>query len=118
MSDHLHTTRSAVCATPESITSNQQPATSNQLPAVRPNRLKWPADWRAPLTRWLLAAVLAACVGTGLSAQTPGATNLGTINFPTSAAPAAQGPFLVGVKALFNFEFDIAYEAFLKAEKT
>jgi tetratricopeptide (TPR) repeat protein len=69
------------------------------------------------MKRWLLAAVLAACVGTGLSAQTPGATNLGTINFPTSAAPAAQGPFLVGVKALFNFEFDIAYEAFQQAEK-
>jgi len=69
------------------------------------------------MKRWLLAAVLAACVGTGLSAQTPGATNLGTINFPTSAAPAAQAPFLVGVKALFNFEFDIAYEAFQQAEK-
>jgi tetratricopeptide (TPR) repeat protein len=69
------------------------------------------------MKRWLLAAVLAACAATGLSAQTPGATNLGTINFPTSAAPAAQGPFLVGVKALFNFEFDIANEAFQQAEK-
>ena len=36
------------------------------------------------------------------------ATELGTINFPTSAKPAAQAPFLVGTKALYNFEFDIA----------
>ena len=40
------------------------------------------------------------------------ATELGTINFPTSAKPAAQAPFLVGTKALYNFEFDIAAEAF------
>jgi tetratricopeptide (TPR) repeat protein len=66
----------------------------------------------------LLAAALAACVATGLAAQTPGATQLGTIKFPTSAAPAAQAPFLVGVKALFNFEFDIAFDAFQQAEKT
>ncbi|HZR22597.1 MAG TPA: hypothetical protein VFA59_03350 [Vicinamibacterales bacterium] len=45
------------------------------------------------------------------------ATELGTINFPTSAKPAAQPPFLTGVKALFNFEFDIAYDAFQQTEK-
>ena len=42
---------------------------------------------------------------------------LGTINFPTSAKPAAQAPFLTGVKALYNFEFDIAAEAFREAQK-
>ena len=42
---------------------------------------------------------------------------LGSINFPTSAKPAAQAPFLTGVKALYNFEFDIAAEAFREAQK-
>ena len=42
---------------------------------------------------------------------------LGTINFPTSAKPAAQAPFLVGTKALYNFEFDIAAEAFQQSQK-
>ena len=42
---------------------------------------------------------------------------LGTINFSTSAKPAAQAPFLVGTKALYNFEFDIAAEAFQQSQK-
>src|SRR5215475_5613981 len=42
---------------------------------------------------------------------------LGTINFPTSAKPAAQAPFLVGTKALYNFEFDIAADAFQQSQK-
>ena len=37
--------------------------------------------------------------------------------FPTSAKPAAQAPFLTGVKALYNFEFDIAADAFREAQK-
>src|SRR5438270_3141660 len=55
-----------------------------------------------------------------LAGQAPAATmssELGTISFPTSAKPAAQAPFLVGVKALYNLEFDIAGEAFQQAEK-
>src|SRR5262249_59698891 len=43
--------------------------------------------------------------------------DLGTINFPTSAKPAAQAPFLVGTKALYTFEFDIAAEAFQHSQK-
>jgi tetratricopeptide (TPR) repeat protein len=42
---------------------------------------------------------------------------LGTINFPTSATGAAQAAFLTGVKALHNFEFDTAGEAFRDAQK-
>jgi hypothetical protein len=41
----------------------------------------------------------------------------GTINFPTSASPAAQAPFLTGTKAFYNFEFDLAAEAFQQTEK-
>jgi tetratricopeptide (TPR) repeat protein len=54
--------------------------------------------------------------GARLAAQAP-AVEFGTINFPTSAKPAAQGPFLVGVKGLYNFEFDIAADAFREAQK-
>ncbi len=60
-------------------------------------------------------SLLVAC-SVGIRAQAP-AVELGTINFPTSARPAAQGPFLVGVKALYNFEFDIAADAFREAQK-
>jgi tetratricopeptide (TPR) repeat protein len=49
-------------------------------------------------------------------AQTP-AGELGSITFPTSAKPAAQAAFLTGTKALYNFEFDIAAEAFQQAQK-
>src|SRR5216684_167588 len=45
------------------------------------------------------------------------AGELGTIVFPTSAKPAAQAGFLIGVKALYNFEFDIAAEAFQETQK-
>src|SRR2546423_658088 len=66
----------------------------------------------------LTIAVLALPASTaGVRAQAPTAGELGTINFPTSAKPAAQAPFLVGVKALYNFEFDIAGDAFREAQK-
>jgi tetratricopeptide (TPR) repeat protein len=42
----------------------------------------------------------------------------GTIAFPTSGAAAAQEPFLTGVKALHNFQFDEAAEAFRKAQQS
>src|SRR5712671_7399435 len=63
----------------------------------------------------LTAALTMAAAGP--RAQTPATSELGTINFPTSAKPPAQAPFLVGVKALYNFEFDIAAEAFREAQK-
>ncbi len=62
----------------------------------------------------LTAALTVAAAGP--RAQT-GTGELGTINFPTSAKPAAQAPFLVGTKALYNFEFDIAAEAFQQSQK-
>src|SRR5689334_21046745 len=65
----------------------------------------------------LLVAALVAVAPAGLPAQAPKAGELGTIHFPTSAPAAAQTPFLTGVKALFNFEFDIAGEAFLESQK-
>jgi len=52
-----------------------------------------------------------------VSAQAPGAAQLGTINFPTTAKPAAQALFLTGVKANYNFEFDLAAEAFRESQK-
>jgi tetratricopeptide (TPR) repeat protein len=57
-------------------------------------------------------------VGAGITAsQSPSSGELGTINFPTSATGTAQSAFLVGVKALHNFEFDTAGEAFREAQK-
>jgi hypothetical protein len=68
------------------------------------------------ISRFLCTALLATSVA-GLRAQTPGNVELGTINFQTSAKPAAQAPFLTGVKALYNFEFDIAAEMFQQSQK-
>src|SRR5437868_7461679 len=65
------------------------------------------------------SALVVMFLGGHLAGQAPAATmssELGTINFPTSAKPAAQAPFLVGTKALYNFEFDIAAEAFRDAQ--
>ena len=66
-----------------------------------------------------LAVVCAITVGLAgpAAGQTPAATELGTIHFPSSAKPAAQPSFLTGVKALFNFEFDIAADAFQQTQK-
>jgi tetratricopeptide (TPR) repeat protein len=69
-------------------------------------------------TRALAAGlVVAGMSGATALAQAPKAVELGSINFPTSANPAAQAPFLTGVKALYNFEFDIAADAFRDAQK-
>ena len=69
-------------------------------------------SWRRSL---LSCAAAAVALSITASAQKP--VELGTIHFPSSAKPAAQGPFLTGVKALFNFEFDIAAEAFQQTQK-
>ena len=60
------------------------------------------------------AAMLAVLfvAGTPLSSQ-----ESGSIAFPTSGAPAAQEAFVTGVKALHNFQFDEAAEAFQRAQK-
>src|SRR6266566_1796600 len=64
---------------------------------------------------WLTAVAAFAFVGAlQLPAQTP---ELGTIRFPSSASAAAQPAFLTGVKALHNFEFDEAFDAFQQAQK-
>src|SRR5436190_14193360 len=67
------------------------------------------------MKRALVLMAALAVTAAGPYAQTP--SQLGTINFPTSAKPAAQAPFLVGTKALYNFEFDIAADAFREAQK-
>ena len=62
------------------------------------------------------SALAALCLALLLSA--PAATQeFGTISFPTSASGAAQDAFLIGVKALHNFQFDEAAEAFQKSQK-
>jgi tetratricopeptide (TPR) repeat protein len=71
------------------------------------------------MTRLVVAAIAAislAGLAVPVQAQPP-AAELGTINFPTSAKPAAQTAFLTGTKALYNFEFDLAGEAFQQAQK-
>src|SRR5580765_8388212 len=67
----------------------------------------------------VVGVVVAGMFGASAGAQAPKKTvvELGSINFPTSATPAAQAPFLTGVKALYNFEFDIAADAFRDAQK-
>src|SRR3954463_10634864 len=66
----------------------------------------------------VVGVLVAALSGAQAFAQAPKKTvELGSIHFPTSAKPAAQAPFLTGVKALYNFEFDIAGDAFRETQK-
>jgi len=62
-----------------------------------------------------LTTVFVACT-TPAAAQSSASGELGTISFPTSAKGPAQTAFLVGVKALHNFEFDTAADAFRAAQ--
>src|ERR1700746_3960123 len=75
------------------------------------------SPWRIRGVRFAACACSVAVLSMPLAAQRPAAKSLGTIHFPSSAKPAAQKSFLTGVKALFNFEFDIAAEAFQQTEK-
>ena len=63
-----------------------------------------------------LGVALACLAGAGelRSAQTP---RLGTIDFPTSGAPAAQVPFVRGVLLLHSFEYQDALQAFREAQR-
>jgi tetratricopeptide (TPR) repeat protein len=63
-----------------------------------------------------VTSVFVACT-TPAAAQSAGPGELGTISFPTSAKGPAQTAFLVGVKALHNFEFDTAADAFRESQK-
>src|SRR3954467_8322077 len=63
----------------------------------------------------VLVAALSGAQAFAQAAKKP--VELGSINFPTSAKPAAPTPFLTGVKALYNFEFDIAGDAFRETQK-
>ena len=68
----------------------------------------------------LLVSTFALTMAVQAAGQSPSggpSAQLGTIHFPTSASPAAQAPFLVGVKALLNFEFDTAGDAFQQVQK-
>jgi tetratricopeptide (TPR) repeat protein len=67
----------------------------------------------------LLLVLFALCLlASSAAAQTARTGELGTIQFQTSAkVAAAQSAFLTGVKALHNFEFDTAADAFRDAQK-
>ena len=65
----------------------------------------------AAITIFLLAAL--ACS----SPQAADHSDLGSIDFPTSASPEAQEHFITGMLLLHSFEFNDAREAFLEAQK-
>ena len=71
----------------------------------------------------IVGVLVAGTFGASAGAQAPKAPAakpaiaFGSITFPSSAKPAAQAPFLTGVMGLYNFEFDIAAEAFREAQK-
>jgi tetratricopeptide (TPR) repeat protein len=64
---------------------------------------------------WLsLVALASVATGMGLAAQT---RHLGTIDFPTSGARAAQASFTRGVLLLHSFEYRDAAQAFREAQR-
>ncbi len=62
------------------------------------------------MRRLLVVALLALC------AERSAAQSLGVIDFPTSAAPAAQAPFIRGMLYLHSFEYEDAATAFKEAQ--
>jgi tetratricopeptide (TPR) repeat protein len=68
------------------------------------------------LKRSLIGGAAILAVVAALAAR-PTSQEFGSITFPTSGAPGAQDAFLTGVKALHNFQFDEAAEAFRRAQK-
>jgi tetratricopeptide (TPR) repeat protein len=62
--------------------------------------------------RAVLVALLAVCLASPARSQ-----DLGTIDFPTSGAPAAQPHFIKGVLLMHSFEYDDAREAFVEAQQ-
>src|ERR1041384_6089255 len=65
-----------------------------------------------------LRRLMLLCALLALAALPPArAQRLGTIDFPTSGAPAAQGPFIRGVLWLHSFEYEAAAAAFREAER-
>ena len=61
-----------------------------------------------------VGAVLACLAAGPASAQAP---RLGTMDFPTSWAPAARAPFIRGVLLLHSFEYGDAARAFREAQR-
>jgi tetratricopeptide (TPR) repeat protein len=68
------------------------------------------------MTRHSASTIVGLCLALVLTAPSS-SQEFGTIVFPTSATGAAQDAFLIGVKALHNFEFDEAAAAFQKSQK-
>jgi tetratricopeptide (TPR) repeat protein len=68
------------------------------------------------MTRHPASAIVGLCLALAVTAPSS-SQEFGTISFPTSATGAAQDAFLIGVKALHNFQFDEAAEAFRKSQQ-
>ena len=68
------------------------------------------------MSRLGLVVTILPCLVAAAPAR-PQAPELGTIQFQTSGAAAAQPAFIEGVKDLHSFEFDEAAEAFRKAQQ-
>src|SRR5206468_8770067 len=88
-------------------------------------------EMRRSRTALMLAALWCAAWPSGAAAQNeeqaahghhhgdamPTGDQLGQLAFPNSGRPAAQAPFLRGVKLLHNFQFEEAIEAVQPAPK-
>ncbi|MDX2142347.1 MAG: hypothetical protein SFV19_03230 [Rhodospirillaceae bacterium] len=69
------------------------------------------------MTRIARTTFLAVCLSATAPLALAQAPNMGVIQFPTSANAKAQPHFETGLKAMYNFEFDVALEAFRAAGK-
>src|SRR5688500_17275575 len=71
-----------------------------------------------PMPRLVIHWLVAVLAALPLPAQAPPPKpRLGSIDFPTSASPLAQGAFLDGVLYLHSFEYESAERAFRRAQQ-
>jgi tetratricopeptide (TPR) repeat protein len=75
------------------------------------------AAGRRPIASVAFITGAIAAVTLAVPGSAAGAQQLGTITFPTSAPPAAQGPFVRGVLFLHSFEYESAANLFREAQR-
>src|SRR6266550_316640 len=109
----LFSRRHAACHPPK-LSRRRRPREGTPVPAPCAGRYVGRVSSTTVSIRARGAAVACLAMSVLLSAQRP---RLGTIDFPTSGAPAAQAQFTRGVLLLHSFEYQDAAQAFRAAQR-
>src|SRR5256885_5467390 len=110
---NLFSRRHAACHPPK-LSRRRRPREGAPVPAPCAGRYVGRVSCTTVSIRARGAALACLAMSALLSTQRP---RLGTIDFPTSGAPAAQAQFIRGVLLLHSFEYQDAAQAFRAAQR-